>query len=53
VPEVPESPSAGGGEDEARDKAVFEKPVKAAFGAYEPNKYKYGYENNRLFRELK
>jgi hypothetical protein len=49
---VPEVPSVGG-EDEARDKAVFENPAKSAFGSYEPNKYKYGYENGRLYRESK
>ena len=44
----------GGSQDtSASDKAIFEGPTIAAFGAYEPNKYKYGYENNRLFREEK
>ena len=35
------------------DRATFESAAKAGFGAYEPNKYKYGYINNKLYRQEK
>jgi hypothetical protein len=53
-----ESVVQGGGESGSQDRTTldrntFESPATAAFGAYEPNKYNYGYENNRLYREEK
>jgi hypothetical protein len=42
---VPEVPSVGG-ED-------FEAQAKKSFGSYEPDKYEYGYENGKFYRDKK
>jgi hypothetical protein len=42
---VPEVPSAGGGDVEAQ--------AKKSFGSYEPDKYEYGYENGKFYRDKK
>lgn len=48
-----QSESGGSQNKETLDRNIFESPAKSAFGAYEPDKYKYGYENGRLYREEK
>jgi len=42
-----------GRDKQSLDRATFESAAKAGFGAYEPNKYKYGYINNKLYRQEK
>jgi hypothetical protein len=42
---VPEVPSSGGGDIEAQ--------AKKSFGSYEPDKYEYGYENGKFYRDKK
>lgn len=42
---VPEVPSVGGGDIEAQ--------AKKSFGSYEPDKYDYGYENGKFYRDRK
>lgn len=45
---TPEQPAAGAGQAQS-----VETTAKERFGAYEPNKYNYGFENGRFYRELK
>ena len=47
---VPQVSGEGGGGSESAD---IPSAAKAAFGSYEPDKYEYGYENGRLYRDKK